>query len=131
MRYLTVEDTIALHDAEAPEAPLVQPTLLDSAVMAPQQSAGGEDAYPTIHLKAAALLRGIACNHAFGDGNKRTALMATYAFYALNGYLLTMRDIDLVHLILDVVLEHWDVEKIAAQLEVAAISIPDPEEDED
>jgi len=51
--------------------------LLDSAVMRPQASAFGDDAYPTIHEKAAALLHGLARNHPFVDGNKRTAWAAT------------------------------------------------------
>ena len=47
--------------------------MLDSAVMRPQASAFGDDAYPTIHEKATALLHGLARNHPFVDGNKRTA----------------------------------------------------------
>lgn len=125
MRYLTVEEVIALHDTEVPCTPLVRPDLLDSAVVAPQQSVFGEDAYPTVHLKSAALLRGIASNHAFLDGNKRCALMATYAFYGLNGYVLTVSDTDIVHLILDVVVSHWSVEKVANVLEAAVEKIPD------
>ena len=40
----------------------------------------------TIHEKAVTLLRLLAANHGFADGNKRTALNATWTFYALNGY---------------------------------------------
>lgn len=47
--------------------------LLESAVLAPEQSAFGGDAYPTIGQKAWAYLRGLAQNHAFVDGNKRIA----------------------------------------------------------
>lgn len=40
----------------------------------------------TIHEKAFALMRLLAANHAFVDGNKRTALNSTWTFYAINGY---------------------------------------------
>jgi death-on-curing protein len=53
---------------------------LDSAVMRPQATAFGEDAYPTIHEKAGAMLHSLARNHPFLDGNKRTAWAATSVF---------------------------------------------------
>jgi death-on-curing protein len=50
------------------------------------QSAFGEDAYPTIFLKAAALMQSLAENQSFIDGNKRIAWFAGKAFLALNGH---------------------------------------------
>jgi death-on-curing protein len=44
---------------------------------------------PTIHELAAAYIFGIARNHAFVDGNKRTAIVAAGAFLSINGYVLT------------------------------------------
>lgn len=44
---------------------------------------------PTIHELAAAYVFGIARNHAFVDGNKRTAIVAAGAFLIINGYALT------------------------------------------
>lgn len=46
----------------------------------------------TIHEKAFHLMRLIASNHWFADGNKRTALNATELFYLMNGYELTYGD---------------------------------------
>jgi death-on-curing protein len=66
------------------------PGLLDSALARPQASAFGEDAYPSIDEKAAALLHSLARNHALVDGNKRLALAATIAFYGMNGLRLTL-----------------------------------------
>jgi death-on-curing protein len=60
--------------------------LLESACGRPQASAFGEDAYPTVWEKAAALLQSLACNHAFVQGNKRTAWMATVVFLWVNGH---------------------------------------------
>lgn len=56
------------------------PSLLKSVVYRPQQSAFGEDAYPTIWLKAAALFESIAKNHAFVGGDKGTAFASFYQF---------------------------------------------------
>ncbi len=85
--YLTLDDVLA-----AAEAHLGRPAeigdygLLESAVARPQASAFGEDAYPTLHEKAAALLQSLAANRALIDGNKRTAFVATALFYELNGH---------------------------------------------
>lgn len=61
-------------------------TLLHSAVERPKASFMGKDLYPTIFAKAAALLQSLCLNHAFTDGNKRTAWGATKRFLWLNGY---------------------------------------------
>ena len=45
----------------------------------------GEDAYPDLHLKAAALLHSLARNHALVDGNKRLAWTSCLTFLAING----------------------------------------------
>lgn len=58
--------------------------LLGSAVARPQTSIGGDDAYPTIWLKAAALLQSIADNHALVDGNERLGWIATAVLLEIN-----------------------------------------------
>ncbi len=69
--------------------------LIESACGRPQATAFGEDAYPSIWEKAAALLQSLARNHAFVDGNKRTAWMATVVFLEINGHPLdTTIDVD-------------------------------------
>jgi len=60
--------------------------LLDSAINRPKQSAFGEEAYPTIWLKTAALYSSIAQNHAFHNANKRTAMAAMKQFLWVNSY---------------------------------------------
>ena len=59
--------------------------LLESALARPGASVFGEDAYPDLHLKAAALLHSLARNHALVDGNKRLAWTACRTFLAING----------------------------------------------
>ena len=66
--------------------------LLESAAFQPQQSAFGEDAYPTLASKAAAYGFFIAQNQPFLDGNKRTAAANMLAFLYLNGCALNQTD---------------------------------------
>lgn len=68
--------------------------LLDAAVARPQATAFGIDAYPDDFAKAAALLQSLARNHAFVDGNKRTAWAAAWTFLYINGVELGDFDVD-------------------------------------
>ena len=58
--------------------------LLESALAAPFQSFGDEDAYPTIVQKAARLGYGLIKNHSFVDGNKRIGTHVMLVFLVLN-----------------------------------------------
>ncbi len=58
--------------------------LLASAVHRPFQSAFGEDIYPSVEEKAAALFHSLIANHPFVDGNKRTAVIAVSLFLIAN-----------------------------------------------
>lgn len=90
--------------------------LLDSAVARPRSSAFGEDAYPTIGLKAAALLHSLVNNHALVDGNKRIAWLATVVFLDLNGLRPALTDSEAFELVWEVAASAFDVEGIAAKL---------------
>ena len=59
--------------------------LLESALARPQNVAAYADDVPTLYRLAAAYAFGIARNHPFVDGNKRTALVAAIAFLERNG----------------------------------------------
>lgn len=98
--------------------------LLDSAVARPQASAFGEDAYPTLHEKAATLLYGLARNHPFVDANKRTAWASTSVFYQINGHYLAIDDGNVVGLVVDIAEGQLDVPNIAATLKVWAHPFP-------
>lgn len=60
--------------------------LIESAVARPQATFAGKYLYKTIFDKAAALLQSLLKNHAFVDGNKRTALTSAGLFLWKNGY---------------------------------------------
>jgi death on curing protein len=84
--YLTSEDVIDLYIHNVgPRDALTRPDLLDSAVALPQATMFGDELYPHIFQKAAALLRSIAQNQAFLDGNKRIAWITARVFLAANG----------------------------------------------
>lgn len=85
--YLTLDDALAAAEAHlGRRAEVSDYGLLESALARPQATVFGDDAYPGIHEKAAALLQSLATNHALVDGNKRTAFVATALFYELNGH---------------------------------------------
>ncbi len=91
--------------------------LLESASARPRSTAFGEDAYPSIHDKAAALLHSIARNHPLVDGNKRLSLAATIAFYGLNGLQLTLSNDEAYELVMAIAAgELDDVGPIAERL---------------
>ena len=84
--YLDLDDLIAAHRAIHGSAPEIRDAgLVASALARPQMSLGGEDAYPDLPSKAAALMQSIARNHALIDGNKRLAWIATALFLEFNG----------------------------------------------
>ncbi|AFY31341.1 type II toxin-antitoxin system death-on-curing family toxin [Calothrix sp. PCC 7507] len=64
--------------------------LLESAISQPQATFGGEFLHPTIFEQAAAYLFHIINNHAFVDGNKRTAFDVMVTFLNINDYELNM-----------------------------------------
>lgn len=76
--------------------------LLESAAMRPQTTIFGEDAYPDLETKAAALLHSIVNNHALVDGNKRLALAATIAILGVNGRRLTLTNDEAYDLVMAV-----------------------------
>ena len=85
MEHLTVEDLLSIAE-EILGIPAVRDIgLLDAAAHRPQASVFGQDAYSTIHEKAAALLEAVVRNHALVDGNKRLGWVAAVVFYDLNG----------------------------------------------
>jgi hypothetical protein len=74
MRYLTTRDLLAITDAAlGPGTPIRDAGLVDSAAHRPRTTAFGQDAYPDLHTKAAAILHSILRNHPLVDGNKRLA----------------------------------------------------------
>ncbi|MFC8272129.1 type II toxin-antitoxin system death-on-curing family toxin [Streptomyces sp. NPDC057271] len=85
--YLSAEDVlvIAEHAVDDQKVVVRDAGLLESAVHRPSAAMFGEEAYPELIDKAAALLQSLAVNHPFVDGNKRTAWLSCVTFLAMNG----------------------------------------------
>lgn len=124
--YLTVEDVCRINEAEVGPNMLADFGLVESAVLRPQQSVGSRDAYPGLHSKAAALFHSLANNHAFVDGNKRTAVLALIVFYNLNGWQLSVEQDWLIHFALTTVQQRLGAPEIAARLSSWVIPLPPP-----
>src|ERR1022692_4080673 len=86
--YLTVADVLAIHEDLIERYGGSQGVrdhgLLESAIYRPQTGY-----YANLIEEAAALWESLERNHAFIDGNKRTAFAAMYTFLAINGVRLT------------------------------------------
>lgn len=115
VEFLTLEDLLGLV-RRIGAGPVRDVGLLDAAASRPRSSAFGDDAYPTLHLKAAALLDSIVSNHALADGNKRLGLLATAVFLDINGETLDLADEDAFDLVVAVAAGRIDVEEIAHRL---------------
>jgi death-on-curing protein len=108
--------TIAQH-AMVGELAIRDHGLLASAAARPQASAFGVDAYPELHLKAAALLQSLARNHPLVDGNERLAWLATYVFLDINGQAPSATQDEVFELVMAVAAGTLDdLEKIAGRL---------------
>jgi death-on-curing protein len=89
IRYLTLIEILELHrrilEQSGGALGIRDMGLLESAIAQPRMTFGGEDLYPSLLEKAAALGFSIIMNHPFVDGNKRTGHAATETFLVLNG----------------------------------------------
>lgn len=120
--FLTKEEIVAAHYymmrkmEDADQAGIKDHALLDSAVHRPEQSLFGEDAYPSLFDKAAALVESLVKNHCFHNGNKRTAYLAVKSFLMLNGYHLKLERLYAVEFIVDIAKGDCTFEQIAVIL---------------
>jgi death-on-curing protein len=122
-RYLTVEQALRIARAAVGGPIEVRDVgLLGSAVHRPRARALGQDAYPDLLTKAAALLHSLARNHPLVDGNKRLAWLGTWVFLAKNGTILDPDDDAAYELVVGVAAgEIDDVDTIAALLASFAV----------
>lgn len=90
MRYISLSQALELHrriiEQSGGTPGILNLGALESALLQPRMTFGGEDLYPTLAEKAAALAFSIIRNHPFIDGNKRTGHAAMEVFLILNGH---------------------------------------------
>lgn len=117
MILLDLDDLLHIAERVLPEVEVRDAGLLEAAVARPRASAFGEEAYPTVHEKAAALLHSLARTQALVDGNKRLGLASVIAFYGMNGFRLTFTNDEAYELVTAVAAgELNDVSAIAERL---------------
>jgi death-on-curing protein len=117
-RYLTTEQALRIARSAVGGPVYVRDVgLIDAAVNRPRATLFGQDAYPELLTKAAALLQSLATDHPLVDGNKRLAWLAMWTFLAWNGVLLDPDDDAAYELMMNVASGAIrDVEVIAARL---------------
>lgn len=122
IEFLDLDDVIGLARRLLGDPPPIGDVgLLGSAVARPQTMVGGEDAYPTIWLKAAALLQSIVDNHALVDGNKRLGWLAAAVFLEINdASVAAAPNRDVYDLVMWIAASESTIEEIAEQLEQLA-----------
>lgn len=123
VEYLDVDDLIGLAGGLLGNPPPIRDIgLLGSAAARPQTTVFGEDAYPDLWVKAAALLQSILKNHALVDGNKRLGWLATATFLEINGLAVTSVSNDAVYdFVISITIGHEDVREIADALQQLVI----------
>ena len=117
--YLELDDLVGLAAGLLGDPPPIRDLgLLGAAAARPQASAFGEDAYPDVWTKAAALLHSIVKNHPLVDGNKRLGWLACAVFLDLNGIDPTPASNDAIYdLVIRVASEPIDIADLALSLE--------------
>lgn len=117
-RHLTLEQVLDLAELVIGDVLAIRDLgLLDSAVHRPGASMFGQDAYPDLFTKAAALLQSLAINHPLVDGNKRLAWLATDTFLRFNGVEVNAGDDEVYDLVVSVAAgDIGDLKLIAAAL---------------
>jgi death on curing protein len=116
---------LAIHDEQLAEhggpSGLRDEARLDSALAKPQNLLAYGDS--GVAALATAYAFGIAQGHAFVDGNKRTSLVVTELFLALNGYELAAEDAECVAVWLEIAAGTMSEEQLAGWLRERVVPI--------
>ena len=114
--YLSLEQLLRLHAAQIARfggsAGLRDRGALEGAAARAAMTFDGEDLYPDLPAKAAALLQSLPMNHPFVDGNKRVAAAAAELFLAVNGAEIPVPDDEFERLTMEVARGELGVEAL-------------------
>lgn len=120
MRYLTLTEVFFLHDrllaSSGGAAGVRDLHTVEAAIAQPKATFDGEDLYPTVLAKAAALCFSLVQGHALIDGNKRIGHASMAVFLTLNGYTLEADVDDQERLILALASSNLSRDKLVAWL---------------
>jgi death-on-curing protein len=123
--YLDLDTVLRVAERAIDSQPLVADYgLLESALGRPAASVFGQDAYPTLEMKAAALLHSIAKNHCLVDGNNCLAWLAMTVFCYINGVYVNAPDDEAYEFMLAVADGTLaEVDKIAQQIALWSVLV--------
>lgn len=128
IRFLTLEQVLTIHQSMIAryggEAGIRDVGLIESAVMMPRQSYGGELLHPSLAAMAAAYLFHLCGNHGFADGNKRTGVGAALVFLDANDHGLASTIDELEQITLDVASGVLDKERLIRLFESSIREAP-------
>ena len=117
IEYLSIDQILAVHRAQVGRfgggTGIRDRGALEAAAARPSATFDGEDLYPDLASKAAALMHSLVQNHPFIDGNKRVGVMAAELFLLVNGAELAVNDHDLEQLTWSVARGEVDVASLA------------------
>lgn len=129
MRYLSLAEVLLLHrlvmEQSGQQSVLRDLGAVESAVAQPRQTFGGDDLYPGLTAKAAALGFSLIQNHPFIDGNKRVGHAAMETFLRLNGRRLQATVADAEAAILRVAAGRMDRVELQTWLEAHDFAVGD------
>jgi death-on-curing protein len=119
--WIDATDAVIMHDRELAmhggSAGVRDNGLLESALARPKNHWAYAESEPSLVVLAAALAFGISSNHPFVDGNKRTALVASFTFLDVNGLEVTATQEDAYLTILGLAAGEVSEEELAAWFE--------------
>jgi len=120
MKTLTIQQVLFIHSRLIAETGgtggLRDLAMLESALARPFASFDGNDLYPDLFRKSAALLDSLVNNHPFMDGNKRVGIVAAAMFLRINGVKLKCTQTELVSMTMQVATNHPPIGDIAEWL---------------
>ncbi|HVC35845.1 MAG TPA: type II toxin-antitoxin system death-on-curing family toxin [Candidatus Dormibacteraeota bacterium] len=90
---------------------------LEAAIATQTQNVFGEELYPQVIDKAAAMIRGVIADHPFVDGNKRTAMLTGLTLLGINELHFAAQPGEVADFAVDIATKHIDVPDIARWLE--------------
>ena len=118
--YLSLEQVLDLHRVQIKRfggaTGLRDRGALEAALGRPPMTFGGEDLYPDVAAKAAALMHSLVMNHPFVDGNKRVGAHAGIVFLLANDEEPTFSGADLLQITLAVARGEVNAEALAIWL---------------
>lgn len=122
--YLTVADLLKVNAAVlGGQPPAIRDAgLVAAAVARPAATLFGEDAYPDLAGKVAAMMHSIVRSHPFLDGNKRTGWVAARLMTRLNGHAIALSENEAFDLVVELATADTEVPALAKRLKVEPIA---------